>query len=303
MEHRNQAVVRPFTPGNKRELRLDEALGVLSFRTLIFAWERHRRRDGSENINYHIGRGHYSRLSDFGVYLEYNAFFHVASILLLLLYFVESVLLKYTSPVLVVFVVLLMLFNIWCLMLQRYTALRIRRILYGRSQKRDRLLAAYRCLTDGEAHCAGDSAFLQRILFSLESGELLRLDSGDCPQMNALRGAAARQPDAGPGRRRFVDPFPLDRSLSEMRTKRVLIGPRERKTERRAAALRSLLHGNETWRGGIGCVIYTDSAETENAFRCLFPSADKESVTERILFLTAAFSGDDEPEERTKSAK
>ena len=111
------------------ELRIYEALGVRQFRNLLFRYERIRHfHRGGKYANYHLSRLSAEGAEAFLRCLQRNTMLHAGSQLLLILFgfgaWYRGIPLRPFVPL----SVLLSLLNIWCLMLQRYNFLRIRRL-------------------------------------------------------------------------------------------------------------------------------------------------------------------------------
>lgn len=199
------------------EIRLLEGLGIRRFRQLLLALERYRhRKDGGRNGNYHLERGTAEAVSGFDGYLLYHSLLHLAAILLLA---VPACVLHAAVPRLHWadgILLLLFLLNLYCLLLQRYTFLRIRR-LKRRSAARSRDGRPVMLSSEG----TGLATALCR---AMERGETIVLDRRHIPGLLDIAGAlpgAAQEEDAGQA-------VPIHLLAPGLKTRLRLPGRRER---------------------------------------------------------------------------
>lgn len=122
--------------GNILEARIYECLGVKYFKNLILKLEkiRHGKAKG-RNDNYHPHDLTSHALVAFSGHLYYNTLLHSISIVLLTVYLVLSIIFSHGLWYLTVVAVIFFVIDVYCIMLQRYTFLKIRRILYHRREK------------------------------------------------------------------------------------------------------------------------------------------------------------------------
>ena len=123
----------------KRELAVYRMLGVRRFRDCAFALERWRhRKDGEQNGNYHIRRMSCSGIRRHYAYLSYNALIHIVSLSILFIHVLVAHLISYPMRGWNLALLVLALTNLYCIMLQRYNALRIRQFqrMYESSRER-----------------------------------------------------------------------------------------------------------------------------------------------------------------------
>ncbi|MDO5132063.1 MAG: hypothetical protein Q4D81_03650 [Eubacteriales bacterium] len=108
------------------EMRVYRFLGVRLFQRAVFVLERVRhRKDGGKNRNYHLRRLSFSSISKHYGYLSYNALIHftglaaVAAVAVLKCFFFQD---RKVVDYALLFAVIA---NLYCIMLQRYNALRL----------------------------------------------------------------------------------------------------------------------------------------------------------------------------------
>ena len=112
--------------GERAELRLYRALGIEPFRRLMFAVERLRhRRDGARNANYHLTESAPGALAGAMPFLRYNGALHAVALTALLLALLLWRRFTDVSWLWELPFWLLAALDLWCLMLQRYNAIRI----------------------------------------------------------------------------------------------------------------------------------------------------------------------------------
>ena len=123
---------------NELEIKLYEMIGVRFFQGLVFSLERFiHRRDGGTNQNYHFSKNHKTTMLGFRKYLFYNAAIHVRNIFIIIFIFVVKYILKrlYWIDILLI---LLLLKDFYCVMLQRYNYLRIQKVNELNQQRREK---------------------------------------------------------------------------------------------------------------------------------------------------------------------
>lgn len=110
------------------EIRTYEVLGVKHFRKLVFALERLiHKRDKGHNINYHIPHQDIESFDAFVKYLFYNGAIHVRNILAILLYFFCKMVWFHHLHWFDLIVAVFLIKDIYCVILQRYNYLRIKK--------------------------------------------------------------------------------------------------------------------------------------------------------------------------------
>ena len=259
-------LTRPLSVGQQKELRLWRALGAERFRDLLFFLERLRHGERG-NVNYHLsGRGPEDGAAYMG-YVLYHCLLHLVSLLLALLVMVLLPGNQRGYWAIMAFLALLCLGNLWCLMLQRYTYLRLRGLCSRARQRRQGrgpapgLAAAVGGLAREERDAALSLA--QRLSEGLAGGEFLALGREELPALETLAGLAAEL-----GEKSWA---PRGAVLAPE-------GPYS-PVERRGAWLLRLVHsGLRT--GAFG--LLTSDGEMEKVYRRLAGSGRLEELEERL---------------------
>ncbi len=120
---------------NIAEIHLYELLGIKLFRKAILLFERIKHiRDGKKNENYHPYDISCSSLRRFSGYLIYNSVFHVISLMMVVIYFTSTRILAIENIVIDVAMIVVVVLDVYCLMLQRYIYLRFRLYIAKKQQ-------------------------------------------------------------------------------------------------------------------------------------------------------------------------
>ena len=109
------------------ELKIYKSLCVPQFRDLLLKIEGFRhRKNGELNHNYHLETVSWESVQVYVAYLTYNSLIHIIALSITLVCFAVTIL--YFSNWYAAYAILacLFLFNIWCILLQRYNFLRIK---------------------------------------------------------------------------------------------------------------------------------------------------------------------------------
>ncbi len=110
----------------KFEVKVYELLGVRFFRKLVFKLEQFiHRKDRGKNINYHLAQNSLDGISAFTKYLFYNGAIHVRNIIIIAGIILVKAALFRSFRWYDVLLLLFLLKDIYCVMLQRYNYLRL----------------------------------------------------------------------------------------------------------------------------------------------------------------------------------
>lgn len=183
---------------NKLELRLYRLLRVKRFRKVILWFEKTKHsKDNLKNENYHPSGFDVFSLERYNGFLLYNTSLHIVSLLFTAAYALLSIAIEFRNAVVDLSMMLLTLFNVYCILLQRTNYLRLKehrlkyynrifkqtdlcreeRIQQIYEQKPEELLADYEVLFrikkafDGQADCVladADAESLKRICACFE---------------------------------------------------------------------------------------------------------------------------------------
>lgn len=182
---------------NKIELHTYEILGVKLFRRAILLFERIKHhKDGGQNENYHIKGRSIVSLRSFSGYLLYNTMFHIVSILMTIFYFAIARSFHLNYLWIDIFMCAIVVFNLYCIMLQRYNYLKIKSYISKADAKRDkRIQAVLNRLSlflaeKGNDEFCGEYALIQKLFNSMVTGAECILDSNCAETLNRLAAVA-----------------------------------------------------------------------------------------------------------------
>ena len=279
---------------NEYELALYIRLGIRRFRDFIFGLERWKYRgDTLRNSNYHLQQLSYEGAKRHYMYLSYNAFVHffslVTAALILLLKRITGIRWGIVDGGILVVVVL----NIYCIMLQRYNALRLKKYrfsFYKRMKKREEKNACIlrnkipkgveltEAVKDVEWICGLEEAVKGSEVFVIEREEdterLRRLarwyeQAGITGRI--VKQISANTPDAEGPVRQYRSPALYS------------------KAERDARLLRRAL-GKEERNDKLSCCIIVIGSDNIRAFNSLFPAGSEEMIVETVETLRMAIA-------------
>ena len=173
------------------EVKIYELLGIKQFRMLVFKLERLiHRNDKGKNINYHIQNNSLRGVDAFTKYLFYNGAIHVRNIVFILVYYLFRLILNrplhwYDSLVLV-----FLIKDIYCVMLQRYNYLRLNQHKQ-RIKERHLSVLIQRAKQVDLRSCDVDeinrmASFLERIRTAIDKQESIIITDEDIPTINQL---------------------------------------------------------------------------------------------------------------------
>lgn len=115
------------------ELKIYELLGVKYFRFLVFKLEKIiHHKDKMKNINYHVKKINIDEITSFKKYLYYNGYIHVRNLIFLFIILLIS--LNFINLFFLIVIVLELIKNAYCVMLQRYNYIRINQIIQKKKE-------------------------------------------------------------------------------------------------------------------------------------------------------------------------
>ncbi|MGN1249500.1 MAG: hypothetical protein ACI4XW_05415 [Candidatus Spyradocola sp.] len=275
------------------ELHFYEMLGLKQFRRAILLFEKIRRRkDGSLNVNYHLSGTSASALTSFSGYLLYNTTFHIASLLLVLVYFAVTGCLQLNHLWLDMIMYADAVFNLYCIMLQRYVYLRIQSQASRAAALRERRIQAASGRISpllegkGEAELLEEYDLIQRLLHSMETGADCVLDADCADALERLAIAAERAGTANPPRASAsIHDASLSQILSNTAGRTRLTG----RVPQRVSRLQKLLRRPAARNVLFGYCMITESAKCEEAFCRLFPRRSRDQMEFTTAALLAAY--------------
>lgn len=117
------------------EIKIYSLLGIAKFRKAVLWFERLKhRKDCGQNENYHPQDTSRTTLRRFSGYLIYNSIFHIVSLLLIAIYFIVTRSLIIENTVVDIIMVVVVVFDAYCLMLQRYIYLKFQHHIAKKQQ-------------------------------------------------------------------------------------------------------------------------------------------------------------------------
>lgn len=257
-----------------REECFYERLGIKRFRRFVLWLEnRLQRITGRKNRNYHLGAKALDGLETYSIYIKYNALVHG----IVQLYLLAAAAMEFYRPALPkggkLLLLLLFAGNGYCLMLQRYNSLRLRRTIDHLSCTRARIVARQAAELRPCLHgCTEYLGLIKRLRDAVEGKTSIWLSPEDGRALAFLadRCPAVLRPPARPV---------SDDTLSQKAKKNVPYHGIQQ-----AAAL--LSHKQLCFP-----ILATATAETERAFSDLFGTASVWSMETRLKSLELAITG------------
>ena len=263
--------LRKTNAGKTAEMRLYEALGIRLFRKALFLGERLRHlRDGDKNRNYHLESLSPGAAAAFEGYLLWHTLLHAFAILLLILPFC---LLRCINPGLFwpdLILLLLLIVNLYCIMLQRYTYIRLKQVCERQKalmEKRAICAARKISAVHEELLCPEDLDYAAQLLSEIHKGGVIFVDAGRKESLLRLAALFPREEAAG-------DDDRLHEFLPWGNRARFVSRLQRRFTPERPDLLQR-------------CSIVTADGETDRAFRRLFCDPAPEMILQRLLILKA----------------
>lgn len=174
------------------EMRIYESIGVLYFRKMVFTLERIvHRKDKGQNENYHIPYTAVEGLDAFIKYLFYNGAIHFRNTIAILLYYLVKALWIKEFHWFDLFIGLFLLKDIFCVILQRYNYLRIKKRKEILTQKRNQLIekeaSKIKSIKNYSAdEKAQDLLLIRRLRESISDKKSIILNAEDIDKLNRL---------------------------------------------------------------------------------------------------------------------
>lgn len=278
------------------ELRIYQCLGVKGFRRGILRLERRKhRKDGGQNSNYHPRSTSVAALKSFTGYLLYNAILHGISLLFAVVYLALcclSCVHHLWADILVAAVTVL---NLYCIMLQRYTFLRMRAYLDRCCRKRDAAVSkAAAQLTEVLQHREEPELFaefelIRRLQKTAREGTDTLLAEADAPVLERIAmclersGLGAQSLPRKKQRGRETDTFSSMPALEAEEADRCGV------VERRVSRLQKALHREKTENVLFCFSLVTENGRCERAYRRVFPEDSRDGIERRLAMLALAY--------------
>lgn len=277
----------------KREIKLYSLLGVSAFRKFVLWFEKLRHRyDGDQNKNYHPKSISISSMESFSGYLIYNSLFHIVSILLIIVYFVISTSLRLNYLWIDIIMYIVVVFDLYCIMLQRYIYLRMKsHITKAKVRRSDRiqesLNTAVAILADrAEEDIREEFELLTKIYNCCCKGEECFLEKKCADTLSRLAVVAAV---ANSNVQRRAKKCEAKDSLNQMITAlsgRTLL---KSSVENRVSGIQKLIRVDKTRNVAFGFCIITEDNKCEDAYRQVFPDVTRDKFEFLCSFLLAVY--------------
>ncbi len=289
MTERSKRTERSFV-----ERRLYEFLGIRLFRKLALKLESFRhRKDNSRNINYHLHGSGISSVKSFTGYLFYNAVCHTISLSFVAAYFAITGIVGARYIVLDVSMCILLLINLYCIMLQRYTYIKIREFAERLVNSREKRIAdRIECLSQRIEH--RDYKELQKELLLIERIQESINNATDCVIKESdvailsniskyakdILGTYSRE------KKENDNGLLLENAILSIPRQPVVIN----KVTRRAAKLQNVFRFEKCNNVLFGFSIITETDDCEKAYRALIQDTSRDSVEFAFDVLFGAYN-------------
>lgn len=179
---------------DKIEMKLYEFLGVKIFQKMVFGLEKIvHRKDGGTNENYHF-RGERTKSSvadDFTKYLFYNGSIHVKNCVFISCWFLVKILILHSWNFGSWIMLILLIKDLYCVMLQRYNYLRIRtlkkmeRVRY--EKKKERFAKKLEAVSLENTFNQAELQLIRKLKSQLSENGVIKLEESDLLPLTNLR--------------------------------------------------------------------------------------------------------------------
>lgn len=248
--------------------------------------------DHGRNCNYHLNGSDIDSVRSFRGYLIYNTLCHVLSLVFVAVYFIATMLLDARYIILDIVIYILVAINIYCIMLQRYTHIKLKAVEARYSAIADRKAAESIELLSQRIKDK-DIIELQRELSLIKIMHKNIREGTDCilgeSESIILQNIASSsccmlkkdQPRGYLESKKRV----LSDLIVKIPDRPLIIG----KTEKRVSRLQKLFHTNKRNNVLFNFGIITETSECENAYKNLITSNSRSSVEFAFSVLLGAY--------------
>lgn len=275
------------------EMHLYELLGIKLFKKAILIFERFKHiKDGGQNENYHLKNISNHTLFQFSGYLIYNAFFHIVSLLFAFLSFIviyNSHQKNLATTIILVFVVI---FDIYCLMLQRYTYLRLQQLINKKQLKKQQAKAAYitkiSCALDEKPlqDIENELTFMQNIQAQLLLGKDIILKIDDEKVLHDIANVITNVQERKESNRESLS---MNKTFLELTNSLPNSSKVISSIQRNVSTLQRMLKFSKRDNILFGICVITSSPKLEEFYQKIFPNDDLSSVLETLDILIEAY--------------
>lgn len=274
---------------NHIEMHLYELLGIKWFKKAVLLLERIKHsKDAILNENYHPQDTSKCTLIRFSGYLIYNAIIHITSLIFVFIYFVIMRILSLDNIVIDIFMIIVIILNLYCIMLQRYIYLKIRQLINKKQQtamkaKVYRTANIVNALRDRPPEKENkEIEFLQKMQTQILSGkDFVLTDDSEQILLNIaelLKPITSIEENTN-SNIAFAD------LISELPAKALVIST----MKYRISHLQNAFRFDKTNNVLFGVCVVTSSSAIEEAYKTIFPNSTLDSVLETIDVLLDAY--------------
>lgn len=275
------------------ELNLYRFLGVRSFRKLILKIEciKHSK-DKSRNLNYHLKNKEISSAKCFVGYLLYNTTCHSLSLLVSILYYVLTCVLEIRYLIFDLIIVVITITNLYCIMLQRHTYIKLHNYIEKCTAVRKRRIAAEARSLAGTITKKGikeiveEYEWIQNFHKHIQEGEDVLIEQKDVSVIDRISIIASGILKEKSYREKYDS---CEETLFQVFS---LIPQRPQvieKVEQHSSLLQKIFHLGRDSNTLFGFCIVTENVECERAFRMIFSDNSRDSVEYVIDVLLEAY--------------
>ena len=283
--------MKKFRLTEKLELRIYGLLGIVPFKRLLLRIEKIKHRNkGTNNDNYHPSKLTPSSLIAFRGYLQYNALLHIVSIFLVTFYFVISSYAHISLWWITCLAWLILVVDLYCIILQRYTYLRAKRVLvrcdYIETQISERAVAQLqnRIMHFTLEELQDDLSFLNKLHVCSLSGETCIVSAGDTDTLKRL--CIITENLEG-----FSDNTGTKASTGSSTKPPKTFGTNlYSRTSLRVSSLQHVLKVNNSENVLFGFVVVTETAAVESLYKGVFSTYSRDRLYRCIGRLISAYT-------------
>lgn len=276
---------------NRIELRVYELLGIRLFRKAILLFEKIRHlRDGDRNENYHPKNTSLTKMESFSGYLIYNSLFHIVSIALVIVYFIITIAMQLHYLGIDILMYIVVVFDLYCLMLQRYIYLKFKlhgiKVREKRDNQLQKIIKKIRPLLDEKdiVELQEEYELLLRIHESQLTGNDCVLDSRSSESLKRLSVIAEQCQVV-----RTKTPAMCEIGTTFGERLSLLEPHLYSDAEKRVSNLQTLLRVDKSRNVSFGYSFITEDSNCEDSLCALFPDMSREKVEFTILCLLTAY--------------
>lgn len=264
------------------ERRLYEFFGIRLFRKLALKLESFRHlKDNSRNINYHLYGSGISSVKSFTGYLLYNAACHGISLSFVAIYFTITWTVGVRYIALDISMCILFLINLYCIMLQRYTYIKIHefaeRLVNAKNNRIDDRIEQLLCKIEHREYNELLKEFLliEKIQESIHNGTDCVIEEYDAAILSNISKCAQDILGTSSYEKRENDnEVSLETAILRIPTQPLVIN----KVTRRSAKLQNVFRFEKCSNVLFGFSIITETDDCENAYRALIQDTYRDSV-------------------------